>query len=52
MRIDAHQHFWRYAADEFICIDDSMSCLRQEFLPEYLELFVDRKQLVTSNAIR
>ena len=37
MRIDAHQHFWRYTHDEFIWIDDSMSYLRREFLPEHLE---------------
>jgi L-fucono-1,5-lactonase len=37
MRIDAHQHFWRYTADEYGWIDDSMSCLRREFLPEHLE---------------
>jgi L-fuconolactonase len=37
MRIDAHQHFCRYTPDEFIWIDDSMSCLRREFLPEHLE---------------
>jgi L-fuconolactonase len=37
MRIDAHQHFWRYTPDEFIWIDDSTSYLRREFLPEHLE---------------
>jgi L-fuconolactonase len=33
MRIDAHQHFWRYNPDEFDWIDDSMSALRRDFLP-------------------
>ena len=33
MRIDAHQHFWRYNTDEFDWIDDSMSALRRDFLP-------------------
>jgi len=37
MRIDDHQHFWRYTPDECIWIDDSMSCFRREFLPEHLE---------------
>jgi len=37
MRIDAHQHSCRYTPDEFISIDDSMSCFRREFLPEHLE---------------
>jgi L-fucono-1,5-lactonase len=33
MRIDAHQHFWRYDAAEYGWIDDSMSALRRDFLP-------------------
>ena len=32
-RIDAHQHFWHYAADEYGWIDDSMALLRRDFLP-------------------
>lgn len=34
MRIDAHQHFWRYDAAEYGWIDDSMSPLRRDFLPD------------------
>ena len=34
MRIDAHQHFWRYDAAEYAWIDDSMDTLRRDFLPE------------------
>src|SRR5579863_7670861 len=37
MRIDAHQHFWHYNAEEYGWIDDSMSVLRRDFLPEHLE---------------
>lgn len=33
MRIDSHQHFWRYNAGEYGWIDDSMSSLRRDFLP-------------------
>lgn len=33
MRIDSHQHFWRYDAAEYAWIDDSMSALRRDFLP-------------------
>jgi L-fuconolactonase len=33
MRIDAHQHFWRYRADEYEWIDDSMPVLRRDYLP-------------------
>jgi len=37
MRIDAHQHFWRYTPDEYDWIDDSMSILRRDFLPADLK---------------
>jgi L-fuconolactonase len=36
MRIDAHQHFWRYNHEEYGWIDDSMSSLRRDFLPDDL----------------
>src|SRR5262249_37319525 len=32
MRIDAHQHFWRYRPVEYGWIDDSMAALRRDFL--------------------
>src|SRR5262249_40322629 len=31
---DAHQHFWRYSADEYGWIDDSMVALRRDFMPD------------------
>jgi L-fuconolactonase len=37
MRIDSHQHFWRYNAEDYNWIDDSMSQLRRDFLPENLK---------------
>lgn len=37
MRIDAHQHFWRYRPEEYGWIDDSMSALRRDFLPADLK---------------
>ena len=36
MRIDAHQHFWRYDATEYGWIDDAMASLRRDCLPEDL----------------
>jgi L-fuconolactonase len=33
MRIDAHQHFWRYSPAEYPWIDDTMKDLRRDFLP-------------------
>jgi L-fuconolactonase len=41
MRIDAHQHFWRYNASEYDWIDHSMACLRRDFLPEDLRRELD-----------
>lgn len=37
MKIDAHQHFWRYDAAEYEWIDESMTALRRDFLPEDLQ---------------
>jgi L-fuconolactonase len=42
MRIDAHQHFWRYNPDEYGWIDDSMASLRRDFLPADLKPELDR----------
>jgi L-fuconolactonase len=33
MRVDSHQHFWRYTTAEYGWIDDSMAALRRDFLP-------------------
>jgi L-fuconolactonase len=35
-RIDAHHHLWRYRSDEFPWIDEDMTALRRDFLPEDL----------------
>ena len=34
--IDAHHHLWRYTAEEYGWIDDSMATLQRDFLPEQL----------------
>jgi L-fuconolactonase len=36
VRIDAHQHFWRYTPGEYGWIDASMAALQRDFLPEHL----------------
>ncbi len=33
MRIDAHQHFWRYTREEYSWIDEPMRAIRRDFLP-------------------
>src|SRR5216683_3328595 len=37
MRIDSHQHFWRYTPHEFDWIDESMAVLQRDFLPADLQ---------------
>lgn len=37
MFIDAHQHYWRYNSKEYEWIDESMSAIRRDFLPEDLK---------------
>ena len=36
MLIDAHQHFWKYNPDEYSWINDDMSILKKDFLPDDL----------------
>ena len=37
MRIDAHQHFWKYSPAEYGWITDTMAELKRDFLPEDLK---------------
>jgi L-fuconolactonase len=37
VKIDAHQHFWKYSAAEYGWIDDHVSVIRRDFLPPDLE---------------
>jgi L-fuconolactonase len=37
MKLDAHQHFWRYDSAQYGWIDDSMAALRRDFLPADLQ---------------
>lgn len=41
MRIDAHQHFWRYDAADYGWITDAMALLKRDFLPEHLKPLLD-----------
>lgn len=52
MRIDAHQHFWRYNPDEFDWIDGSMSTLRRDFLPGDLKPELERAGFNGSVAVQ
>ena len=37
MRIDSHQHFWRYRPETHGWIDERMGVLKRDYLPEHLE---------------
>ena len=37
MKIDAHQHFWKYNASDYSWISDGMEVLKNDFLPENLQ---------------
>ncbi len=52
MRIDAHQHFWRYKQEGFEWIDDSMSCLKGDFLPEDLKPQLDQARFHGTVAVQ
>jgi L-fuconolactonase len=52
MRIDAHQHFWRYNPRDYEWIDDSMSNLRRDFLPSDLKPELDRADFDTCVAVQ
>lgn len=42
MRIDAHQHFWHYDAQEYAWINESMAALKRDFLPPDLRPLLSR----------
>ncbi len=44
MRIDSHQHFWKYNHIKHSWIDDNMTELRKDFLPEYLHPLLQKHQ--------
>ena len=52
MRIDAHQHFWKYSPDEYGWIDESMSAIRCNFSPEDLAIELDRNGFAGSVAVQ
>ena len=37
MRIDSHQHFWKYHQEDYPWMTDAHQAIRRDFLPEHLE---------------
>jgi L-fuconolactonase len=52
MRVDAHQHFWKYSPAEYEWIDDSMAAIRRDFLPEDLQPELERNEFQGSIAVQ
>ncbi len=52
MRIDAHQHFWRYNKEEYAWIGDHMPALKRDFLPAHLEGIFAATKLEGSVAVQ
>jgi len=52
IRIDAHQHFWKYTAAEYGWINDQMAPLRRDFLPWDLKPLLDENGMHGSIAVQ
>lgn len=52
MRIDAHQHFWRYTREEYGWIDEPMRAIRRDFLPPDLAPLLAGRRLDGSVAVQ
>lgn len=45
MRIDSHQHFWKYDAIKNAWIDESMKVIRKDFLPKDLKSILAKSEI-------
>ncbi len=52
IRIDSHQHFWEYDAEEFSWIDDEMRAIRRSFNPPDLEPYLAVESIRGSVAVQ
>lgn len=52
MRLDAHQHFWRYEAREYGWITEEMSEIRRDFLPPDLAPLLEQNGFDGSIAVQ
>lgn len=51
-RIDTHQHFWRYSATDYAWIDERMTSLRRDFLPDDVWPAMERAGFDASIAVQ
>jgi L-fuconolactonase len=52
IRIDAHQHFWKYTATEYGWINEQMAVLQRDFLPRDLRPLLDDNGFEGSIAVQ
>ena len=52
MKIDAHQHFWKYDGNEYGWIDDKMSILKKDHLPKQLQPILKENGMDGSIAVQ
>lgn len=52
MRIDAHQHFWKYNAEQYGWINETMAPLKRDFLPADLKPLLDAAGFEGSIAVQ
>ncbi len=52
MRIDSHQHFWRYDPAKYPWISDEMPQLKRDYLPEELKPLLDRTGIEATVAVQ
>jgi len=45
MRVDSHQHFWRYTPQDYPWISDEMGVLKQDLLPDMLQPTLQRHDM-------
>jgi L-fucono-1,5-lactonase len=52
MKIDSHQHFWKYDSREYAWINDQMKILRRDYLPSGLKTELKRSGFQGSIAVQ
>lgn len=52
MRIDAHQHFWRYRAEDYPWMDADMEVLRRDWLPDDLRPLLEEQRVGSCIAVQ
>lgn len=52
MRIDSHQHFWKYNTSDYIWMSDEHQVIKKDFLPEDLQPLLDDKAMEGTIAVQ